>query len=77
MILTNAFYWDRDDETRAFAKKFEQRVGRPPHMGDAGDYSSTLHYLKAVQAAGTVDTEQGRDSLCPVYSSRLLRVLSF
>lgn len=58
MILTNAFYWDRDDETRAFAKKFEQRVGRPPHMGDAGDYSSTMHYLKAVQAAGTVDTQQ-------------------
>jgi branched-chain amino acid transport system substrate-binding protein len=58
MILTNAFYWDRDDETRAFAKKFEQRVGRPPHMGDAGDYSSTMHYLKAVRAAGTVDTQQ-------------------
>lgn len=58
MILTNAFYWDRDDETRAFSKKFEQRVGRPPHMGDAGDYSSTMHYLKAVEAAGTVDTQQ-------------------
>ncbi|KQX43168.1 MULTISPECIES: ABC transporter substrate-binding protein [Ensifer] len=58
MILTNAFYWDRDDETRAFAKKFELRVGRPPHMGDAGDYSSTMHYLQAVQAAGTTDTRQ-------------------
>ncbi len=58
MILTNAFYWDRDDETRAFAKKFEERVGRPPHMGDAGDYSSTMHYLRAVQAAGTTDTKK-------------------
>jgi branched-chain amino acid transport system substrate-binding protein len=58
MILTNAFYWDRDDETRAFAKKFEERVGRPPHMGDAGDYSSTMHYLRAVQAVGTTDTKK-------------------
>jgi len=58
MILTNAFYWDRDDETRAFAKRFQERVGRPPHMGDAGDYSSTIHYLKAVQSAGTTDAQQ-------------------
>ena len=58
MILTNAFYWDRDDETRAFARRFQERVGRPPHMGDAGDYSSTIHYLKAVQSAGTTDARQ-------------------
>lgn len=57
MILTNGFYWDRDDETREFSKRFAERVGRPPHMGDAGDYSSTLHYLKAVQAAGTTDAD--------------------
>jgi branched-chain amino acid transport system substrate-binding protein len=57
MILTNAFYWDRDDETRAFAAKFEERMGRKPHMGDAGDYSSTLHYLKAVEAAGTTEAQ--------------------
>lgn len=57
MILTNAFYWDRDDETRAFAAKFEKRTGKKPHMGDAGDYSSTMHYLKAVQAAGTTDAD--------------------
>lgn len=57
MILTNAFYWDRDDETRAFASRFAERVGRPPHMGDAGDYSSTLHYLKAVEAASSTDAD--------------------
>jgi branched-chain amino acid transport system substrate-binding protein len=57
MILTNAFYWDRDDETRAFSARFVERVGRPPHMGDAGDYSSTMHYLKAVEAAGTTDAD--------------------
>jgi len=53
LVLTNGFYWDRDDETRAWAKKFYQRMKRYPHMGDAGDYSSTMHYLRAVQAAGT------------------------
>ena len=57
MLLTNAFYWDRDDETRAFAERFKERMGVMPHMGDAGDYSSTLHYLKAIEAAGTTDTQ--------------------
>jgi branched-chain amino acid transport system substrate-binding protein len=53
MLLTTAFYWDRDDKTRAFAKRFFERMKRMPNMGDAGDYSSTIHYLKAIQAAGT------------------------
>lgn len=57
MILTNAFYWDRDEGTRVFAAKFEERMGRKPHMGDAGDYSSTMHYLKAVEAAGTTEAQ--------------------
>ncbi|MEP9349147.1 ABC transporter substrate-binding protein [Xanthobacter sp. KR7-225] len=57
LALTNAFYWDRDAETRAFSKKFEAKMGRKPHMGDAGDYSSTMHYLKAVQAAGTDEAQ--------------------
>ncbi|QOZ26701.1 ABC transporter substrate-binding protein [Bradyrhizobium sp. CCBAU 51753] len=53
LVLTNAFYWDRDDETRAWSKRFYERMKRMPHMGDAGDYSSTIHYLKAIEAAGT------------------------
>lgn len=57
LVLTNAFYWDRDDETRAWSKRFYERMKRMPHMGDAGDYSSTIHYLKAVQAAGTDDAK--------------------
>ncbi|WP_338829582.1 ABC transporter substrate-binding protein [Bradyrhizobium sp. 27S5] len=57
LVLTNAFYWDRDDETRAWSKRFFERMKRPPHMGDAGDYSSTMHYLRAVQAAGTDDAQ--------------------
>jgi branched-chain amino acid transport system substrate-binding protein len=57
LVLTNAFYWDRDDETRAWSKRFFERMKRMPHMGDAGDYSSTMHYLKAIQAAGTDDAK--------------------
>jgi branched-chain amino acid transport system substrate-binding protein len=56
LTLTNGFYWDRDEETRAWSKRFFALAKRMPTMGDAGDYSSTLHYLKAVQAAGTDDT---------------------
>jgi branched-chain amino acid transport system substrate-binding protein len=53
LVLTDAFYWDRTDETRAWSKRFFEKMKRMPHMGDAGDYSSTMHYLKSVQAAGT------------------------
>jgi branched-chain amino acid transport system substrate-binding protein len=53
LVLTNAFYWDRDEETRAFSKRFFAKMKRMPHMGDAGDYSSTIHYLNAIKAAGT------------------------
>ena len=51
--MTSAFYWDRTPETRAWSKRFYDKMKRMPHMGDAGDYSSTMHYLKAIQAAGT------------------------
>lgn len=51
-----AFYWDRNDETRAWAKKFFARYGRMPTMSQAGVYSAVRHYLKAVQAAKTDDT---------------------
>lgn len=57
LVLTNAFYWDRDNETRAWSKRFYERMKRMPHMGDAGDYSSTMHYLQAIQAAGTDDAQ--------------------
>jgi branched-chain amino acid transport system substrate-binding protein len=57
LVLTNAFYWDRDDETRSWSKRFYERMKRMPHMGDAGDYSSTMHYLKAIEAAGTDEAQ--------------------
>ncbi|MBV8613750.1 MAG: ABC transporter substrate-binding protein, partial [Acetobacteraceae bacterium] len=54
--LTSAFYWDRDDASRQWAKRFFDRLHKMPNMSQAGVYSSTLHYLKGVQAAGTTDT---------------------
>ena len=57
MLLTNAFYWDRDEESRAWARRYFQRMSKMPNMAQAGIYSATTHYLKAVQAAGTDDTQ--------------------
>ncbi len=56
MLLSSAFYWDRDDATRAFAKRFFERLHKMPNMSQAGVYSSTMHYLQAVKSAGTTDT---------------------
>jgi branched-chain amino acid transport system substrate-binding protein len=53
MLLTTAFYWDRNDESRAWAQRYFQRMNRMPNMSQAGIYSATTHYLKAVAAAGT------------------------
>jgi branched-chain amino acid transport system substrate-binding protein len=53
LIVTDAFYWDRDDESRAFSKRFYDKVGHMPSMLQAGLYSATLHYLKAIDAIGT------------------------
>lgn len=55
LIATTAYYWDRDDASRDFAKRFEDRMRRKPGMVQAGVYSSVLHYLRAVKAAGTKD----------------------
>jgi branched-chain amino acid transport system substrate-binding protein len=56
MLLTESYYWDRDDESRKFARRFFERMKKMPNMVQAGLYSSVTHYLKAVQAAGTDDT---------------------
>jgi branched-chain amino acid transport system substrate-binding protein len=56
LVLTEAFYWDKDDGTRAFAKRFAERSGgKMPTMVHAGVYASVLHYLKAVDAAKSKD----------------------
>jgi len=55
LIFTTAFYWDLNDQTRAWSKRFFDKTGRMPGMVQAGTYSSVLHYLKAAQAAGSTD----------------------
>jgi branched-chain amino acid transport system substrate-binding protein len=55
LLLAEAFYWDLNDDTRAFSKRFMERVKRMPTSAQAGVYSSVTHYLKAVKAAGTTD----------------------
>jgi branched-chain amino acid transport system substrate-binding protein len=57
LVLTEGFYWDQNDTTRAFSERFFKRTGRMPSMIHAGTYSATLSYLKAVKAAGTKDAE--------------------
>ena len=56
LTATETFFWDLDDATRAWTKRFLARNGgKPPSMIHAGTYGATLHYLKAVAAAGTTD----------------------
>jgi branched-chain amino acid transport system substrate-binding protein len=53
--LTESFYWDQDDQTRAWSKKFFDKTHKEPTMIHAGVYSSVTHYLEAVKATGSVD----------------------
>ncbi|HEV7277807.1 MAG TPA: ABC transporter substrate-binding protein [Devosiaceae bacterium] len=57
LVLTEAFYWDLNDETRAWSDRYsEQMGGAKPTMVHAGVYSAVLHYLKAVEATGSKET---------------------
>ena len=56
MFLTEGFYWDLNEETRAWSKRFFALHKRMPTMVQAGQYSSTMHYLKAVKAINSDDT---------------------
>ena len=56
MYLTEGFYWNLNDETRAWSKRFFDLHKRMPTMVQAGQYSSVMHYLKAVKTTGTDDT---------------------
>ena len=63
LVFTTAFYWDRDDASRVWSKRFIDRTGRMPGMVQAGTYSAVLHYLKAVEAAGTADGKVVADKI--------------
>ena len=58
LYLTTGWYWDLNDDTRAFAKRFFAKMKRQPTMDHAGVYSATLTYLKAVKAAGTTNADK-------------------
>ncbi|WP_240230531.1 ABC transporter substrate-binding protein [Devosia lacusdianchii] len=58
LVLTESFYWDLNDETRAWSERFAaQHGGAKPTMVHAGVYASVLHYLKAVESTGGKETE--------------------
>lgn len=57
LTLTESFYWNRNEETAEFGKRFFERTGAMPNMVHAGTYSAVLSYLKAIEAAGTDETE--------------------
>ena len=59
LVLTEGFYWDLNDQTRAFSKRFAAKFnGKMPTSSQAGVYSSILHYLNAVAAIKSKDTEK-------------------
>jgi branched-chain amino acid transport system substrate-binding protein len=53
LVMTTGFYWDMNDETRAWSERFNERTGKMPTMVQAGVYSAVAHYLNAIQEAGT------------------------
>jgi len=63
LVLTTGWYWDLNDKTRAFGKRFLEKTGVEPTMNQAAYYSATLTYLNAVKAAGTTDPDKVMDAL--------------
>ncbi|WFU68625.1 ABC transporter substrate-binding protein [Bradyrhizobium sp. CB2312] len=55
LMLSSAFYWDLNEDTRAWSKRFIAKTQKVPTMIHAGTYGAVMHYLRAVQAAGTLD----------------------
>ena len=58
MYLTDGWYWDMNDESRTWSKRFFNQVKRMPSMLQAADYTATMHYLNAVKAVGTDDGDK-------------------
>jgi branched-chain amino acid transport system substrate-binding protein len=63
LYLTTAWYWDLDEKSRAFAKRFLDKVGREPTFIQAANYSATITHLSAVKAAGSTDPDKVMDEL--------------
>lgn len=60
LMLTTGWYWDLNEETRAWAKRYEERFGSKPGMVPAGIYSATMHYLNAIKATGSDESQAVR-----------------
>jgi branched-chain amino acid transport system substrate-binding protein len=58
LYLTTGWYWDLNEETRAFGKRYFEKMKKEPTMDQAGYYSATLQYLKAVKSVGTTDADK-------------------
>ena len=58
LYLTTGWYWDLNPDTRAFAKRYFAKMNKEPTMDQAGIYSATMTYLKAVKAVGTTDSDK-------------------
>ena len=58
LYLTTAWYWDMTDESRAFSRRFFEKMNKEPSMVQAAYYSATMNYLKAVKAVGTTDSDR-------------------
>ena len=57
LVYTDSFYWDADEKTRAWSKRFSDKMNAVPGLLHAGDYAAVTHWLKAIKAAGTTDAE--------------------
>ena len=57
LVLTTGFYWDMDEQTREWSQRFFERHGAMPTMVQAGVYSSVMHYLQAIEEAGTDEAQ--------------------
>ena len=58
LLMTSSWYWDMNEASRAWAKRYYEKTKHMPTDAQAADYSATMNYLKAVQAAGTLDADQ-------------------
>jgi branched-chain amino acid transport system substrate-binding protein len=63
LVLTTAWYWDLDDKTRAFSKRFYEKTKRQPTFPQAAIYSATLTYLNAVKTVGSTDSDKVMEEL--------------
>jgi branched-chain amino acid transport system substrate-binding protein len=58
LLVADSWYWNQDDASRKFAKRFFDKYKRMPSSLQAADYSATMNYLKAVQKVGTTDSDK-------------------